>query len=601
MKKTFFLATLLLTAMFALAQSITVKFTAEDQNGDFFQLDVVEVTNVSQNWSQALAYPDTVLVLNYIDGISQQSYDDGLLQNGPNPFHGSTEATLTLTEDEQAVVRLFDMKGAVLAECAANLIQGENIIKVCVAEPQMALLQVSTTKRSYVVKLLNISGGGDNRIEIACFPEKDAKSTKAVGAGPFAFGDVMKYVGIKIDGTETVPSGNTVTQQQFTDDVVTFVFYVEQPDETQPPVVVTGEVSDVTTDSAICGGEVVSDGGAEVTERGVCWSTTPEPSISDSRTNDGVGTGTFASSMTELTDNTVYYVRAYATNGKGTGYGEEKSFVTQKVAPTGGIQALFSVSKNTKVWFSQGNLQYQASTNTWRFAERQWDFVGSQNPLSGNASGTVSGSDNSNISSTYSGWIDLFGWGTGGNPTNASAYNDDYSTYAEWGGNPISNGGDSANMWRSLTYEEWNYLLFVRTGSYMRFAKATVNGLIGLIILPDYWDSSCYALGSVNLVDASFDDNTITADDWTNVLEAHGAVFLPAACRRDGVSVYNGGTGGDYWTSSPGNSYYANRLFFGMETVSLDYWNRYVGRSVRLVAEERLIVPMKMVGCDVPK
>ena len=80
------------------------------------------------------------------------------------------------------------------------------------------------------------------------------------------------------------------------------------------------------------------------------------------------------------------------------------------IIPDGALPGLFSVSATQRVYFSQGNLQYQASTDTWRFAEHQYDYVGS---------------DNRSISSTYSGWIDLFGWGTGSNPTLSSQNNED--------------------------------------------------------------------------------------------------------------------------------------------------------------------------------
>lgn len=97
---------------------------------------------------------------------------------------------------------------------------------------------------------------------------------------------------------------------------------------TQAPSVDTDAVSDVTGTSATCGGDVVSDGGESVTARGVCWSTSSNPTTSDSKTIDGAGTGTFTSSMTGLSLGTTYYVRAYATNSKGTSYGAEKTFTT---------------------------------------------------------------------------------------------------------------------------------------------------------------------------------------------------------------------------------------------------------------------------------
>ena len=94
------------------------------------------------------------------------------------------------------------------------------------------------------------------------------------------------------------------------------------------PTVTTANVTNIATTSATCGGNVTADGGASVTYRGVCWSTSPNPTISGSHTTNGSGTGNFSSSITGLNPNTTYYVRAYATNSAGTGYGEQKTFKT---------------------------------------------------------------------------------------------------------------------------------------------------------------------------------------------------------------------------------------------------------------------------------
>ena len=100
--------------------------------------------------------------------------------------------------------------------------------------------------------------------------------------------------------------------------------------EIELPTVTTANVKDIIESEAVSGGEVVSDGGAEVTARGICWSTKQNPTIEDDKTTDGSGVGTFASEMTDLEADTKYYVRAYATNEKGTAYGEEVSFTTEE-------------------------------------------------------------------------------------------------------------------------------------------------------------------------------------------------------------------------------------------------------------------------------
>jgi uncharacterized protein (TIGR02145 family) len=94
------------------------------------------------------------------------------------------------------------------------------------------------------------------------------------------------------------------------------------------PVVTTADVNGATQTSAYSGGEVTSDGGASVSERGVCWNIAANPDKSNSITSDSTGTGSFISHLTGLTPNSLYYVRAYATNSEGTSYGNQVSFTT---------------------------------------------------------------------------------------------------------------------------------------------------------------------------------------------------------------------------------------------------------------------------------
>ncbi len=101
-----------------------------------------------------------------------------------------------------------------------------------------------------------------------------------------------------------------------------------------PPTITTVDVSNITAYSADSGGNVISDGGAAVTARGVCWNTSTNPTTADSHTTEGTGVGTFTSSLTGLSPGTAYFVRAYATNSVGTSYGSEKTFTTITVAPT---------------------------------------------------------------------------------------------------------------------------------------------------------------------------------------------------------------------------------------------------------------------------
>jgi len=94
------------------------------------------------------------------------------------------------------------------------------------------------------------------------------------------------------------------------------------------PVLTTNAASNIKSTTATSGGNVTSDEGFDVTARGVCWSINNSPTIDDIKTNDGTGVGTYTSNLTGLSPGTKYYLRAYATNSEGTGYGNEVSFTT---------------------------------------------------------------------------------------------------------------------------------------------------------------------------------------------------------------------------------------------------------------------------------
>jgi uncharacterized protein (TIGR02145 family) len=98
--------------------------------------------------------------------------------------------------------------------------------------------------------------------------------------------------------------------------------------ELLPPILTTTSISSITPTTAISGGIITSDGGSTITARGLCWSTSQYPTIDNYKTTDGVGIGSFSSSLTGLTESVSYYVRAYATNAVGTTYGTQVNFTT---------------------------------------------------------------------------------------------------------------------------------------------------------------------------------------------------------------------------------------------------------------------------------
>ena len=118
------------------------------------------------------------------------------------------------------------------------------------------------------------------------------------------------------------------------------------------PVLTTSEITQITSTSALCGGIITDEGSGEVTSRGVCWSTGIKPTISDNKSSDGKGLDSFSSNITGLRAMTVYYVRAYATNRVGTGYGMTISFTTEGVADFEGNKYII-INIGNQVWMAE--------------------------------------------------------------------------------------------------------------------------------------------------------------------------------------------------------------------------------------------------------
>ena len=187
----------------------------------------------------------------------------------------------------------------------------------------------------------------------------------------------------------------------------------------------------------------------------------------------------------------------------------------------GVLEGVFSVAPEKQVRFSAGNLQYNAVAGLWRFADKQYDRIGD---------------DNIRYGKHYAGWIDLFAWGTSGyrekypyyfSPNsayygNGTDKNIDGTSY-DWGVyNRIANGGDREGMWRTLSVYEWDYLLTGRPDAWLLRTMGQVNGVQGLVVMPDDWlkrgfDTLLYS--TIYL---------FTPEQW-QVMERAGAVFLPAA------------------------------------------------------------------------
>ena len=254
---------------------------------------------------------------------------------------------------------------------------------------------------------------------------------------------------------------------------------------------------------------------------------------------------------------------------------EEVGIGTKEIGLSSSREYGFSVSATEQVTFSKGNLQYHPAKKQWRFAEHQTDYIGDAN---------------SNISSTYDGWIDLFGWSTAATNFGVSTSEDgnDYSSrFVDWGTNKI--GNDAPNTWRTLSRDEWNYLLKNRTNASSLCGVAQVSGVNGLILLPDTWicpEGVTFKSGFYGRTGKYYYAayQTFTAEQWSK-LEAAGAVFLPAAGGRLGSNVSYVQYYGYYWSATEDGSNHAYDLYFYSDGASMGLTNRHFGLSVRLVQD----------------
>lgn len=233
----------------------------------------------------------------------------------------------------------------------------------------------------------------------------------------------------------------------------------------------------------------------------------------------------------------------------------------------------FSVSPKSKILFSPGNLQFHATKLQWRFAQHQYDIIGM---------------NNAHIDAKYVGWIDLFGWGTRV-PTNSTTNMSSYGEFVEWGGYPI--GVDKPRTWRTLTQEEWTYLLEGRPNATKLCGMARVAGVNGLILLPDIWITPPTIIFKSGVCNEAGDKyyaqhQSISEEQWL-LMESAGAVFLPAAGYRYEKDVLFVGSVGRYWSSTPSieTNAAAALFFYSIELMPHNFDNRCRGLSVRLVKD----------------
>ena len=337
--------------------------------------------------------------------------------------------------------------------------------------------------------------------------------------------------------------------------------------------------------------------------------------ITKTVTTDGSGNATFSAGV-EVEANTDLNDFSLTVGGlpitlvnSSTPLVKGKIYNITRSAIPGALFGKFSISSTDKVYFSKGNLQYTKSTGIWSFMDHQYSTVETTSQAIGDnyaSQDVVSlfgwGTSGWNNSNTYyqpynTSYVNTSSKGFGYGPKDGSTYTYDLTgTYAnaDWGHNAISNGGNTADTWRTLTEDEWTYLFNTRSASTVnetanaRYAKAYLFGTThGVIIFPDVYShpAGVTAPTGINATSStSWYGNKYTATDWAK-MEAAGCVFLPAAGWRDATTIRRVNEYVRYWTSSTYSSAgYAHNV--GIADTSMnpaDYNQKNYGYSVRLV------------------
>lgn len=349
---------ILWTFSLANAQTVTLTFTGRDAGSQHVQLHRVCVTNLTRGWQETIYWPDTTLSMQNSTGISENGLgeDFSLAQNVPNPFSGETEVIMVTDATGEVFLTVSDVTGKSVAVFSRMLEPGGHHFRIRLADAQTYILTARQGARSASVKMVNKGTSKGNEILYEGSGNPISYTLKSSTTHPFTFGDQMEYVGYAvINGSEE--ESQRITQAQGASQTFVMQFQGEQD---RMPTVVTSAVTEITENSALCGGSVTDEGSGAVTGRGVCWGTSHNPTINDSLTAEGSGIGSFTSNITELESSTTYYVRAYATNDVGTAYGQEIAFTTvDEILPS--VTGNITYNQYTCVHIA-GSVDYEGSS-----------------------------------------------------------------------------------------------------------------------------------------------------------------------------------------------------------------------------------------------
>ncbi len=574
MKKILPLFVLLLSALTTFSQTVTLTFTGRDANNHYLPMNRVVIANATQGWQETIYYPDTVFTMGGT-GIADNAAngDFGLRQNNPNPFNGTTEATLNVADAGEVVMELADVNGRIVETWrAASLQMGNHYFRINVSAAGIYFLTARQNGQTSSIKMVNNGQGATNKIEYRdfvnannmvetrCTTSLQNNNSKGVATHPFALGDDMIYTGyVTVGGTEY--QSQMIHQNQFVSETFVLNFNASAP--TGLPTVTTDAATNVLGHSATCGGNVTADGGYSVLARGVCWSTSPNPVFNDNHVSCGDGLGVFSCQLTGLEEGTTYYVRAYAVNSVGTAYGNQVSFTTNPGGqPCSGTPTVTDYDNNTYNTVKIGNQCWmKQNLKTTHYAD-----------------GTSISLGSSSTTTT------AYRYYPNNNSGNVSTYGYLYNWPAVMGGsssseaNPSGVQGICPTGWHVPSDAEWTQLTtYVKSQS-----EYVCDGCSGT---DDEWYTNCIAKALASTTGWYSSDEPCAPDNNPSANNATGFSAVPAGsyfgnCINFGFNMY-------FWSATQYSSSYvfSRYLGFGSDVVFRYISEKLGGYSVRCLRD----------------
>ena len=477
------------------AQTTTITFTGRGTNNQYVPLQKIAVANLTRQWEDTLWFPDTILLFgttNIEDYEKPMPF--GLLQSAPNPFDGKTTVSLQMPQSGMLHIDVSDSRGMHVTSFSGHLPEGIHAFQVQLHKPQVYLLTARCQESTATLKLVNNGQAGSDKIVFAGEDRNvkfdvNLKSAKDSSLLPFQIGDLMRYTGYAVNNGEEYTHEVTKYQLEGTD-LVVFTFGIYELPEVQ-----TANITNQTSFSAWFGGNVLSEGGGTVTEKGVCWDTVPEPAITGRHVVCGDGLGVFTHFQPALTPSTRYYVRAYAINEAGLSYGEIVSFETlpfncgSSVVVDHENNSYNTIQIGSQCWTNE-NLRTITSPRTGSYMVASSSPSLSTNSYCGKQARWY---NNDSLSSVQSGWGLLYNWNAMADTFNVTMAETSQGCAAELTVNPVFSAyrqGLCPQGWHVPNDVDWDTLLVYLSSQTAYRCLDSVNYIAKALSAQTGWASS---------------------------------------------------------------------------------------------------------------